>query len=131
MKKISESEQEIMLAIWNAEDEKSITASYLEEIFGEEKGWKKTSILTFLSRLVEKGYLSCEKKGKTNFYQPLISYEKFSSKESKNILHKLYRNSLKNFVSALYDGEELSKQDVKELRDFLDEISAEEKSQNE
>lgn len=61
MKKISESEQEIMMAIWNAENKNSITASYLEEVFGEKKGWKKTSILTFLSRLVEKGYLSCEK----------------------------------------------------------------------
>ncbi len=131
MKKISESEQEIMLAIWNAESENFITASYLEKIFGEEKGWKKTSILTFLSRLVEKGYLSCEKKGKTNFYTPLISYEQFSRKESKYILHKLYRNSLKNFVSALYDGEELSKQDVRELREFLDEISAEGKNQDE
>ena len=52
MKKISESEQEIMMAIWNAENKNSITASYLEEVFGEKK--KKTSILTFLSRLVEK-----------------------------------------------------------------------------
>lgn len=131
MKKISESEQEIMLAIWNMEEEQPITASRLEAIFGEEKGWKKTSILTFLSRLVEKGYLSCERRGKTNFYTPLISYEQFSRRESRNILHKLYRNSLKNFVSALYDGEEMSKQDVQELRQFLDEISAEGKSQNE
>ena len=87
--------------------------------------------MTFLSRLVEKGYLSCEKKGKTNFYTPLISYEQFLSRESKYILHKLYQNSLKNFVSALYDGEELSKQDVRELREFLDEISAEGKNQDE
>ena len=41
MKKISESEQEIMMAIWNAENKNSITASYLEEVFGEKKGWEK------------------------------------------------------------------------------------------
>lgn len=38
-------------------------------------------------------------------------------------IDKLYRNSLKNFVVSLYDGDELSRQDVKELREFLDEIS--------
>lgn len=38
-------------------------------------------------------------------------------------INKLYRNSLKNFVVSLYDGDELSRQDVKELREFLDEIS--------
>ena len=37
MKKISESEQEIMMAIWNAENKNSITASYLEEVFGEKR----------------------------------------------------------------------------------------------
>lgn len=111
------------MAIWNAENKNSITASYIEEVFGEKKGWKKTSILTFLSRLVEKGYLSCEKNGKSNFYEPIVSYEEFSRRESKHILDKLYRNSLKNFVVSLYDGDELSRQDVKELREFLDEIS--------
>ena len=45
------------------------------------------------------------------------------TEESKHILDKLYRNSLKNFVVSLYDGDELSRQDVKELREFLDEIS--------
>lgn len=74
--------------------------------------------MTFLSRLVEKGYLSCEKNGKSNFYEPIVSYEEFSRRESKHILDKLYRNSLKNFVVSLYDGDELSRQDVKELREF-------------
>lgn len=41
MKKISESEQEIMMAIWNAENKNSITASYLEEVFGEKKVGKR------------------------------------------------------------------------------------------
>ena len=44
-------------------------------------------------------------------------------KESKNILRKMYRNSLKNFVSALYDGNGLTAQDMEELRAFLEEKS--------
>lgn len=114
-----------MMAIWNAKPEEEITASYISEILGEEKGWKKTSILTFLTRLVEKGYLSCKKSGKTNFYTPLVSYEEFTKKESKTILEKLYHNSLKNFVTSLYDGKKLSKTEVDELKDFLDTISKE------
>ena len=54
MKKLPESEQEIMMAIWNAENKNSITASYLEEVFGEKKGWKKTSILTFFVKACRK-----------------------------------------------------------------------------
>lgn len=125
MKKISEAEQEVMMAIWIAEENTRITSSYILETLGEEKGWKKTSVLTFLSRLTEKGYLSLEKEGKTNFYTPLVSYEDFTKKESRNILEKLYHNSLKNFVTSLYDGNKLTKDDVNELKEFLDKISEE------
>lgn len=125
MKRISDAEQEVMMTIWNAEEDIDITSSYILNQLGEEKGWKKTSVLTFLSRLVEKGYLSCEKDGKTNIYTSLVSYENFTQKESKNILEKLYHNSLKNFVTSLYDGEKLSKEDVSELKEFLDTISEE------
>lgn len=125
MKKISETEQEVMMAIWNAEENTRITSSYIFKTLGEEKGWKKTSVLTFLSRLTEKGYLSLEKEGKTNFYTPLVSYENFTKKESRNILEKLYHNSLKNFVTSLYDGNKLTKDDVNELKEFLDKISEE------
>ena len=98
MKKISESEQEIMMAIWNAENKNSITASYLEEVFGEKKGWKKTSNFdVFCQGLQKKDIYSCEKNGKSNFYEPIVSYEEFSRRESKHILDKLYRNSLKKF----------------------------------
>ena len=46
-------------------------------------------------------------------------------KKTENLIfmNRLYLNSLKNFVVSLYDGDELSRQDVKELREFLDEIS--------
>lgn len=48
MKKISESEQEIMMAIWNAENKNSITASYLEEVFGEKKAGKDVDFDVFV-----------------------------------------------------------------------------------
>ena len=59
-----------------------------------------------------------------NWYTPLVREEEYLQKESKNILQKMYRNSLKNFVNALYDGNGLTAQDMDELRAFLEEKSA-------
>lgn len=39
--------------------------------------------------------------------------------ESRNILKRLYRNSAKNFLAALYDGDSLSGEDLKELEDYI------------
>ena len=58
-------------------------------------------------------------------YSALIAEETYLSKESKSILQKLYKNSIKNFVTALYDGDNLKKSDIDELQTFLDNLKEE------
>ena len=81
------------------------------------------TILSFLNRLEAKGFVSVEKIGKINWYTPLIREEEYLQKESRKILQKMYQNSLKNFVMALYDGDGLSSQDIDDLRTFIEEKS--------
>ena len=56
---LSESEMEIMRVIWDAGS--PVTAAELLELFAH-KGWKIQTVSTFLSRLVEKGVLSVERR---------------------------------------------------------------------
>lgn len=121
MKKISEAELEIMMTIWESHLP-AVTSAYVLEHLTDRTKWKKTSVLTFLSRLVEKGYLDCDKEAKTNRYSPLVTYDQFTKKESKHILEKMYHNSLKNFVSALYDGNGLADSEVAELQEYLNSL---------
>ena len=80
----------------------------------------ETSILTYLSRLQKRGFLKVEKKGKKNFYTPLITEEEYMQKESKRILKQMFHSSLKNFVCALYDGKEVDEKDKEELLRYID-----------
>jgi len=115
--KLSETEMEVMQIIW--ESAHPITSSELLDIFAKKKGkeWKGQTIATFLARLIEKGVLtSTRKHGRTNMYSPCISPEEYHSKEAKSLLEKLYEGSVKNFLATLYDGKELSKDEVTELR---------------
>lgn len=64
-----------------------------------------------------------EKIGKINGYTPLVKEEEYLQKESRNILRKMYQNSLKNFVTALYDGDGFTSQDIEELKTFIEEKS--------
>ena len=41
--------------------------------------------------------------------------------ESKNMLKKLYKNSVKNFLASLYDGDNLSEEDLQELEAYIEE----------
>lgn len=121
MKRLPDSELEIMMIIW--ELNKPVTRFEIEAEMGEERRLTATTILTFLARLQEKGFLAVEKVGKNNLYSPLIEKEVYMQKESKNILQRLYSNSAKNFLAALYDGENLTKEDLKELEEYIREKS--------
>lgn len=118
---IGEAELEIMKAIWKAnEPVNSITISQAVEKWN----WKRTTIATFLTRLTEKGALASEKKGKLYYYTPLISAKEYRKMQTKKMLKNLYNGSVKDFVVTLFEDERLSEQEVRELRDILDNAEA-------
>lgn len=114
--KLSETEMEVMQVIWASDD--PITSGELLDIFAQQKGkeWKGQTIATFLARLVEKGVLISIKQGRANIYKPRISLEEYRSYEAKSLLQTLYEGSVKNFLTTLYDGKELTKDEMTELR---------------
>ena len=119
MKRLPDSELELMMIIWRAE--KPVTRTEIEEGLNDERKLSPTAILSFLSRLEEKGFLKIKKQGKSNIYTPIIKEQDYTRKESKSILQKMYHNSVKSFMTALYDGDNLSEDDIKELQNFIDE----------
>ena len=114
-KRLPESELDIMLVVWGAEG--PVTAP---QIHGElERPLTASALHSYLKRLEEKGFLSCERAGKSNRYRPLVSRADYERQEGRSILGKLYAGSLKRFAAALYDGGALSSDDVEELRAYL------------
>ena len=117
-KRLPDSELEIMIIIWEAKE--PVTSAYVSEKLKDRKDWKITSVLTFLARLTEKGFLACKREGKINIYTALIGEREYLENESKSFLEKLYGNSLTTFVSSLYHSNAISDRDLAELRLFID-----------
>ena len=119
IKRLPDAELKIMMIIW--ETESRVTSSYIMEKLKGEETWGQTTVLNFLSRLVDRGFLKREKEGKSNLYTPLIEEEIYLESESKSFLERLHGNSIKSLVSALYKGKALTKGDLKELQAFIEE----------
>lgn len=117
MKRLPDSELELMMIIWDMGA--SITRTEIEERLPAERRISSTTVLSFLTRLQEKGFVQVQKMGRNNVYEALISKEEYLKAESKSIWRRLYQGSVKNFMTALSDGEELSDQDLEELQEFL------------
>ncbi|MEI2284162.1 BlaI/MecI/CopY family transcriptional regulator [Paenibacillus polysaccharolyticus] len=118
--KWSETELELMEVIWSCTP--PVTSSELLDMFNEKgKAWKAQTISTFLSRLVDKGALTVTRQGRTNYYEPLLQPEDYKLQKTKTVLDGLYQGSVKNLVSAMYDGDKLSEKDIAELKQWLSE----------
>lgn len=120
VQKLSDTEMEVMAVIWECTP--PVTSAQLLQLFAEKgKEWKGQTISTFLSRLVDKGALSATKHGRTNQYIPRISREEYKLMETTGVLEELYQGSVKSLLSALYDGDQLSNDDISELKQWLSE----------
>ncbi len=82
-------------------------------------GWSRTTTLTVLRRLVEKGAVACDESGARNRYTPLIERENAALRETDDFLRRVYQGSVGMMLSAMTKKQELSKEEIDELREIL------------
>lgn len=114
---ISESEWQVMKVIWE-EPPKT-----LQDILAKLKHaeWSTTTIQTYLARLVKKGVLIPERQGKGYLYYPAVSESECQIAEGKTFLGRVYDGSLSRMVSGFVKSGDLSKDELRELKELIDE----------
>lgn len=117
LSKIPDSELEIMMVIWDAN--MSVTSDYIMDRLN--KTWAKPTLLNLLGRLCERGFLECTKDGRINVYTSKVEKDDYLELASRNFLEKLHHNSLTSLVASLYSGEGVTKDDLEELKKFIEE----------
>jgi len=120
LKNLGEAELEIMQVIWKANA--PVNSNFILKELQDRRNWKLSTLMTSLSRLVDKGFISCDRSVGVNLYTFLVSEDEYRTKESKNFLEKLYDNSVRNLIATLYDNKVIKDSDVEELRKYLDEL---------
>lgn len=117
IQQISDSELEIMQIIWSNKGA-ALFAEITAELNEQDKCWKTNTVLTFLSRLVEKGMLTVKKRGRLNEYIALISESEYMSEQTKTFLDKIYKGNAKNLIASLLKHDYISSSDFAELNEF-------------
>ena len=113
VRKLPDAEFSVMKVVWELEP--PVTTSEIMQRLGNEKEWKIQTVVSLMLRLVERGYLRSEKHGKERTYYPLIRKESYLKFETGDFIKRFHNNSVLSLVSSMYDGEELSDDDIDEL----------------
>lgn len=114
-KKLSESEKEIMELLW---DRGSMTASEVFRALSGD-GRKYTTVATFLTRLVKKGFLRCTKDGGQNLYAVAVGRENYLTEQTEEFVNDMYDGSAKDLIACLC-REKVSSKDYGELMRLID-----------
>lgn len=113
LQQMSGSERQIMEFIWAAE--RPVTTREILRNLDSSKAWKQSTVITFLTRLIEKHIVKATRVGKANFYEPRISQQEYLLFETRQFIRDVHKGSTKGFLSALCDIGDLTERDIAEL----------------
>lgn len=115
MKKLPDAELDIMKVIWQCTP--PVTSGTMLEGLARETGreWKLQTLHTLLNRLVERGFLSYERKVREKLFYPLVRKDAYLAFETKSFVESYHEGSLLSMINTAYQGESLTDQEIDEL----------------
>ena len=117
IRRLPDAELEVMQALWQCTP--PAARADLEAILQKTHPMAMTTLLTLLTRLSEKQFLSIEKQGRRSVYTPLVSREEYQVAQSKTFVEKLFGGSMSAFAAALCQSG-LSREELEKLRQLLE-----------
>lgn len=117
IRRLPDAELEVMQALWACN--MPAARSDIEEVLFKTHPMAMTTLLTLLTRLSDKGFISIEKNGRKSYYSPMVTREDYLASQSRSFFEKLCGGSLSVFANALCDSG-LTKEELAELRTLLE-----------
>ena len=112
--KLFESEQKVMEVLW---EEGEIPAKRVVEVLSERVGWNKNTTYTVIKKCIEKGAVQRSEPGFR--CRPLIDRHEFESYEVNVLISRTFKGSKKNFISAFFAEQDLTKEDLEEIESLI------------
>ncbi len=117
MKELSTAEWHVMESLW--ENSPKVGSRVVADL-RDSVGWSRSTTLTMLKRMADKGLIACEDGENMKVYRPLLEREEAAQKETESFLERVYQGSLSLLVNHFVEKQSLSHEEIAELRRILD-----------
>ena len=120
--KLNASEWNVLYCLW-ADSPRTVMQLVAE--LERSVGWAKSTTITTLRRMEEKGLVRAEQSGRGKSYTPAVEREQAATAETRSFLDRVYQGSVGLMMSAMAKRQELSAGEVAQLRAILDQLDGE------
>ncbi len=115
--KMFDSELRVMEVLWK---EGELTAGQLAKILNKQTGWNRNTTYTVIKKLIDKGAIA---RLEPNFTcRAAITKEQVQQNEAAELIGKLFDGSAEVFLSAFLSGKELSENEIKRLKQIVEDL---------
>ena len=116
-KQLPDTEYDVMCAIWAGE--LPITTGYLMQVLGNDRNWKTPTLISFLQRLEERGFIASFKRGRERCYFPLADQKRYLEAVTKRFMEKYHGGSFISMMDAVFPARTLTDDDIDALLAWL------------
>lgn len=113
--KLFDSEIKVMDVLWREGD---LSAGRIAKILKEEIDWNRNTTYTVINKCINKGAIERYEPG--FMCKAKVSKEKIQKYEANELLGRLFDGSVKKLFAAFLNEENLSKEEISSLREFID-----------
>ena len=115
--RLPDTEYDVMAAIWNGEI--PATTAYLMKKLGNLRNWKAPTLISFLVRLEERGFIYSINQGTARLYFPLAKRDTYIRAVTADFMQKYHDGSFLKLLDALFPEGISSEADVDALLAWL------------
>lgn len=113
---LTPAEWNLMECLWDSWPK---TGREAVEYLKKSVGWTRSTTLTMLRRMTEKGLISCNEVDGMKSYSPLIERDDAVVQETHSFLKRVYKGSVSMMVNAITQKQKLSQEEIEELYAIL------------
>ena len=115
-KNLTPTEWNLMECLWEYAPR---TGREAVEYMARSVGWSRSTTLTMLRRMSEKGFIDCREEDGVKVYAPLIPREEAVVRETDNFLSRVYQGSISTFMNAFARKQKLTQSEIDALYDII------------
>ena len=115
--KLFDSELKVMEVLWK---EGNLTAGQISKILKEEIGWNRNTTYTVIKKCIEKGAI--ERVEPKFICKAMISKEDVQAYETEELIKSVFDGSKRNFFAALLSEKTLTRDELQQLKDLINQM---------
>jgi predicted transcriptional regulator len=120
--RVSAAESVVMEALWRRHP---LSAEDIVSEIAEGQDWSEATVKTLLNRLLAKDAITAARDGRRYLYSPKLNRADYVNEESRNLLDRLFEGRLSSLVTHFSEREQLSADEIAELKRLISELDNE------